>query len=78
MRRLLIALLVLLAGLTASAQAPAAPAPYTEVEALRVENFQLQLRLLRLETGILKADLERARPGWQWNPDTGTWAQAKQ
>lgn len=74
-----VAVLVLLAGLTVSAQAPQTkgPAPYTELEALRVENLSLEVRLVRIKAGLLKADLERARPGFAWNPDTGEWSAVK-
>lgn len=56
------------------------PAPLTEIEALRVENLQLQRVIVQnalndwqAKVRVLKADLERPRPDWEWEPDTGTW-----
>lgn len=58
------------------------PAPLTEIEALRVENLQLQRVIVQnalndwqTKVRVLKADLERARPGCIWNPETGQWSQ---
>ena len=75
MRLALLALLLL-------TQAPSAPQPepYSQVEKLRVENMQLERVIVQRALDdwqkkalALKADLERARPGFAWNPDTDTW-----
>jgi hypothetical protein len=56
------------------------PAPYTEIERLRIENVGLERVIVqralddwRAKVAVVKADLERARPGWTWNPETGEW-----
>lgn len=80
MRRLLLPC-VLLASLSLHA-ADATPPPLTEVESLRVQNVNLERVLVQRALDdwqkkvlALKADLEKARPGWQWNPETGQWSE---
>lgn len=72
-------LLACVASLSAQESAPQ-PAPFTDVEALRVENVRLEGVVLQMQiTGWqakrdrLKAELEQSRPGWSWNPETGQW-----
>lgn len=64
---------------TVRADAPA-PAPFTEIEQLRVQNVNLERAIVQravtdweAKRALLKADLERARPGWTWDPDSGAW-----
>lgn len=81
MRMLLLSLLLL-------AQTPVAaptPAPLTELEALRVQNVNLERVIVQRalddwqkKVQALKADLEKARPGWTWNPETGEWTAKKE
>lgn len=71
----LLLLIVLLLAVPVVAQ-DAGPTPFTEIEALRVQNVNLKAAILRREIADLKADLERARPGWLWNPDDGAWTKA--
>lgn len=78
MRRLLLPF-VLLASLSLHA-ADAAPPPLTEVEALRVQNVNLERVIVQRALDdwqkkvlALKADLEKTRVGWSWNPETGQW-----
>jgi hypothetical protein len=59
---------------------PKSPEPYSAVEKLRVENMQLERVIVQRALDdwqkkalALKADLERARPGFIWNPDADTW-----
>lgn len=73
MKRILYLLVPLLLLAVPAITQDARPAPFTEVESLRVQNVNLQVALLRREISDLKADLERARPGWVWNPDDGSW-----
>ena len=69
----------LLLALVLALQAPAsAPAAFTEVEALRVQNLNLERVILERQVkdwqakqAALKADIERRRPGWLWDPETG-------
>lgn len=75
--RLALAALLVCVGLPLSAQAPASPAPLTEIESLRVQNVTLKLALVRDELAHLKADMERVRPGWTWNPEDGSWTAVK-
>ena len=61
---------------------PAAkPAPYTDVEALRIENVRLEGQIVQraiadwqAKVKALKADLEKVRSGFTFNPETGEWA----
>lgn len=63
------------------AQTPAPPVrPYTETEALRIENTRLEAVIVQralsdwqAKVAKLKVDLEAARPGWTWNPESGAW-----
>ena len=55
-------------------------APLTEVEALRVQNVNLERVIVQRALDdwqkkvlALKADLEKSRSGWEWNPETGQW-----
>lgn len=82
MRRLL--LLVVLLTVSVTAQEKPGPAPYTEVEALRIENANLERAIVQravtdwqAKVAKLKADLEAKRPGFSWNPETGEWAAVK-
>lgn len=78
---------ILLLSLLLLAQAPVSapqPAPLTEVEALRVQNVNLERVIVQRalddwqkKVAALKADLEKTRPGWLWNPDTGQWTKAE-
>jgi len=61
---------------------PAQPAPYTEVEALKIQNVQLEGTIVqravedwRKKVAALKAELESKRVGWKWLPETGEWKQ---
>ncbi len=74
-------MLVLALSLQAAPSAPSA-APLSEVEGLRVQNLNLERVILerqladwKVKLDKLRADLESARPGWSWNPDTGAFAQ---
>jgi hypothetical protein len=56
---------------------PTAP-PLTEVEALKVQNLNLERVILERQVADwtakqakLKSDIESARPGWVWNAETG-------
>ena len=79
MRRLLLPF-VLLASLSLHA-AEATPPPLTDVEALRVQNVNLERVIVQRALDdwqkkvlALKADLETARQNkWDWNPETGQW-----
>ena len=71
-----------LAAFLLIAQPPAPqPAPLTDVEALRVQNVNLERVIVQRalddwqkKVQTLKADLERARGDkWDWNPETGAW-----
>ncbi len=62
----------------------ASPAPFSEVEALRVQVVNLEGAILQRKVddweakrAKLKADLEAARPGWRWNPETGQFTKAE-
>lgn len=53
-------------------------APFTELESARIDNVRLRGVILQREyddwhalQSTLKADIERARPGWIWNAETG-------
>lgn len=57
--------------------------PLTEIEVLRVQNVALERVVVQHaltdwqhKVQALKADLERVRPGFTWNPDTGEWTAA--
>lgn len=74
--------LLLLAAMTLQTPTPK-PEPYSQVEALRIENLKLERVIVdravsdwRTKALTLKADLERARPGFQWNPDDDSWTPA--
>lgn len=78
MRRLLLALAL---TVSVTAQEKPAPAPLTELEALRVQNANLERVIVQravtdwqAKVATLKADLEAKRPGWRWSPETGEWA----
>jgi len=56
------------------------PAPYSEIETLRIQNVALERVVVQhamtdwqAKVKALKADLEAERHGWSWNPDTGEW-----
>lgn len=79
-----VVLLLIMAGALAvsaqEAKAPSlpAPAPFTEVESLRIQNLNLKTALvqraiedLNKDKAVLKADIEKARPGYAWDPETG-------
>lgn len=75
MRTLL--LVALLAYGTQEHLAPVA-APLTEVEALRVQNLNLERAILERQVAdwtakqsALKTAIEAARPGFAWDPETG-------
>ena len=62
----------------------AAPAPFTEIEALRIQNVNLEgvivqraLQDWQAKVAALKADLEKTRKGWEWTPETGQWTAIK-
>ena len=72
------ALLLALALLAVPVRAADSPAPFTEVELLRIENTRLEGVLLQRQLddwqakkAKLKADVERTRDGWLWDPDSG-------
>lgn len=74
----LVALVLLCAGVL---RADDGPAPLTEVESLRIQNANLTRAILQRELddfqkqiGALKADLERARPGYVWDAESGKFA----
>lgn len=76
MRTVLLALLVLLAVPVVAQDA--SPAPFTEIEALRVQNLNLRGALLQRELAdyqrdlaALKVQIEEKRPGWTWDAETG-------
>lgn len=80
MRALLVALLLLVAPLAARSDAP----PLTEVERLKIENVRLEGVILQTQFDAwqakkakLKADIEAARPGWTWEPESGTFTPVK-
>lgn len=82
-RRCALGIVVLLTAGAAFAAQDAKPAPYTEVEALRIENVRLEGQIVQraiadwqAKVKALKADLERVRPGFTFNPETGEWAAA--
>ena len=64
------------------------PVPYTEIEALRIQNVSLEGQAIeeakrtiaereirwREHALMLKKDLEAARPGWTFSLETGQWA----
>lgn len=68
----------------ALAQPPSVPVqPYSDVEALRIQNANLEGAIVRravedwqAKVAKLKADLEQARPGFTWNPESGAWTKA--
>jgi hypothetical protein len=60
------------------------PPPLTEVEQLRIQNVNLERVIVQRavddwqkKQAQLKADLEKARPGWLWDPETGAWKKAE-
>lgn len=75
--------LILFLSLGVSAQAPAVPVqPYSEIEQLKIANVNLEGAIVQravqdwqAKVTRLKADLERVRPGWTWQPDSGAWAE---
>lgn len=82
MKRLVLLLCVLLTvAVTAQSDAPA---PFTEIEALRIQNANLEGELLKRQIAdwqakvqALKADIEKARAGFEWNPETGALTKKK-
>lgn len=57
-----------------------APAPLTELEALRVQVVNLERVIVQRsvedwqkKVAALKAELEAARSGWEWSSETGEW-----
>lgn len=76
--------------LVSLAQAPAPP-PFSELETARLDALQQENRALDAEQRLLnlqrerltakvsafKAEAERQRPGWVWEPDTGKWTEKK-
>lgn len=78
MRRLVLFFVAFaLLGFVVSAQG-SKPATLTEIEALKVENLNLQRVILERQIADwqgkqahVKAEIEQARPGWTWNPETG-------
>ena len=61
---------------------PAQPAPYTAIEAVKVQSLQRLAVIVqrsiedyKAEAARLKAELEAARPGWTFNPETGQWSE---
>lgn len=83
-RRLLFIVLLLAAVSVTAQEKPAQPAPFTEVEALKVQNANLERILVqralddwRAKVAALKGELEAKRPGWVWNYETGEWAAVK-
>lgn len=74
-RPILLAILCLTVSVTARSDSPA---PFTEMESLRIENVRLegvilqrQLTDWQTKRDKLAHDIESARPGFTWNPDTG-------
>jgi len=74
MRRVWLVVLCLVAPITAQSDAQ----PFTEIERLRIENVRLERVIVeravadwQAKVKTLKADIEQARPGYEWNPDTG-------
>lgn len=81
MRTLAILVALALSGQTAAPQ----PEPFTEVEALRVENVRLESLVLqrqlddfRAKRAKLTADLEAKRPGWRYDAEAGTFSPRKE
>jgi len=79
MRRILLLIALLLAAPVLAQDAK--PAPYTEIEALKIQNVNLEGAIVRRavddwqkKVAALKAELEKARPGFVWNPEDGSWA----
>lgn len=75
MRRIILIIMLLAASLSAASDSPA---PFSELEATRMENVRLRGIILQREyddwhaaQAKLKADIEGARVGWLWNPETG-------
>lgn len=71
---------LLLALLLVQTPAPQ-PAPLTEIEALKVQNLNLERIIVqralddwRAKQAALKAEIEKPRPGFDWNPETGAWS----
>lgn len=82
MKRLIFAM-CLLGGAVGFAQDKPAPAPYTEIESLKIQNVNLEGAIVqravedwRKKVASLKAELEKARPGFVWNPEDGSWSAA--
>lgn len=78
-KHLLLIAVFVLGSISASARVDA-PAPFTEVETLRVQNANLEGQLVQravadwqAKVAKLKADLESTRPGWSWAPESGAW-----
>jgi hypothetical protein len=79
MTRLTLVVCLLFVGVVRAQDVPK-PAPYTEVETLRIENVALEREIVQralsdwqVKVAKLKADLEASRPGWVWSPETGKW-----
>jgi hypothetical protein len=60
------------------AQDAAQPAPFTDIENLRLENTRLEGVIVQravkdweAKVAALKADIEKARPGFTWDAQTG-------
>lgn len=83
MRGLAVGALVLMLGIgSVRAQSPAVPVqPYSEIEQLKIQNVNLEGAIVQravqdwqAKVAALKADLESRRPGWTFEPASGTWA----
>lgn len=85
-------ILFAVALLLSLAQAPAPRVePWSDLETARLDALQQENRALDAEQRLLnvqrerltakvaafKAEAERQRPGWIWNPEAGTWAEVK-
>ena len=80
-RRFALVLVAVFALLSIGHAQDAKPAPYTDVEALRIENVRLEGQIVQraiadwqAKVKALKADLEKVRSGFTFNPETGEWA----
>lgn len=85
-------LLLLSAVLFSLVQAPPrTAAPFSELEQARLDAIFQESRALdaeqrtldllrerwRVKVQTFKAAVERERPGWTWEPETGKWSEAK-
>jgi hypothetical protein len=80
MRVLLLAMLLLVAPLHAGPDVP----PLTELERLKIENVRLEGALIQRELddwqakkARLKLEIDAARPGWTWEPESGVFTATK-